>query len=142
MKRLPSGISVSISAQAGTLPVCLAKFGYLSGAGLILNIIIVPLISILFVPLFLGVFISVIIPVIAPFCVYYCALPISAVISFLVNAGFEKAILTGFGTGAFAPLYFLCLFFMSDKINLKRYERLTLVSLSFLTLVSYSLLTI
>lgn len=141
-RKISDGISVSLSAQAGTLPVCLANFGYLSGAGLLLNILIVPLISALFVPLFLGVFISLILPFIAPYLVYCCALPISAVISFLVSAGFEKAILTGFGAGAFAPLYFLLVFFMSDKINLKKYERLAAVSVSVLALISYSLITV
>ncbi|MDE7305836.1 MAG: ComEC/Rec2 family competence protein, partial [Clostridia bacterium] len=117
-KRLTSAVGVSLSAQAGTLPVMLYNFEYLSGAGLILNIIIVPLLSVIFIVTFLSVIFCTVIGAAAPYVLPVAALPLEAVLSFLVGAGFEKAIISGFGAGAFLPLYFLGLFLISDKFNL------------------------
>ena len=47
-QKLKGAISVSLSAQAGTLPIMLTRFGYLSGAGILLNILIVPILSLIF----------------------------------------------------------------------------------------------
>ncbi|MDE6597708.1 MAG: ComEC/Rec2 family competence protein [Clostridia bacterium] len=123
-KKLTSAVGISLSAQAGTLPVMLANFGYLSGAGLILNIVIVPLLSVIFVITFLGVLFCALISAAAPYVLPVAALSLKAVLSFLVGAGFEKAIISGFGAGAFLPIYFLGLFLVSDKFNLKRLHRI------------------
>ncbi|MDE6613449.1 MAG: ComEC/Rec2 family competence protein, partial [Clostridia bacterium] len=104
-KKLSSAVGVSFGAQAGTMPVMLANFGYLSGAGLLLNLIIIPLLSVIFQILFLSVLFCVIIAPAASFVIPVAALPLEAVTSFLIDAGFEKALISGFGAGAFVPLY-------------------------------------
>ncbi|MDE5721112.1 MAG: ComEC/Rec2 family competence protein [Clostridia bacterium] len=122
-KNLSSAIGVSFGAQAGTMPVMLANFGYLSGAGLLLNLIIIPVLTVIFQILFLSVLFCIIIAPAATAVIPVAALPLEAVTSFLIDAGFEKALISGFGAGAFVPLYFLCILILSDKLNLRRLTR-------------------
>lgn len=117
--KLASGIGMTIGAQAGTVPVMTASFGYISGAGLLLNVFIIPLVTLLFTTMFAGTVISVIIPAAAKFVLPYAALPLEATLSFLVGANFEGALITGLGAGIFIPLFFLFILILSDKINLK-----------------------
>ncbi len=137
---ISSAAGTTFGAQLGTMPIMLANFGYLSGAGLLLNIIIVPVLSILFIALFGGTLLSIIIPPIAPVILPVVALPFQAIISFLLNAGFEKALIGGFGAGLFVPLYFLCVLSFSDKFNFKRLSRIICVSCSVLILTAFVLI--
>lgn len=136
-KKLKDGISISLSAQAGTLPVMLTQFGYLSGAGLILNIIIVPVLSAIFSLLFIATLICTVLPFIAPYVLPYAALPLELTISALTNAGFEKALISGFGAGAFAFIYFFALLALSDKFNLKLKYRITAIICAVAVLCTY-----
>ncbi|MDE7167851.1 MAG: ComEC/Rec2 family competence protein [Clostridia bacterium] len=126
--KISSGVSASFGAQVGTFPVMLAKFGYASGIGLLLNILVIPLVSILFTVLFAGTVLSMIIPPAASFIMQYSALPLEAVLSFLVSANFENAIINSFGAGIFVPLYFLVALTVSDKINVKILSRSVLAT--------------
>jgi len=133
--KISAGVGASIGAQAGTFPVMLAKFGYISGAGLLLNLLIIPIVSILFTILFAGTVLSLVIPPAAGFIMQYAAMPLEALLSFLLAANFEKAVISGFGAGIFVPLYFVALLFLSDKINLKAVSRTVLATCSVAVLV-------
>lgn len=127
-KKLKDAVGVSLSAQAGTMPIMLAQFGYLSGAGILLNIIIVPILSIFFSVIFVATFLSLILPFIAQFILPYAVLPLEGTVSFLTSAGFERAAISGFGAGAFLPAYYIGLLALSDKFNLKlKYRLITCV---------------
>lgn len=117
--KIASGAGATLGAQAGTLPVMTASFGYVSGAGLLLNLLIIPLVTVLFTVMFAGTVISLIIPPASGIIMSYAALPLEATLSFLLNANFEKAVITGFGTGIFIPVYFTAMLVFSDKVNLK-----------------------
>ncbi len=123
-RKLKNPVGISLSAQAGTLPVMLARFGYLSGAGILLNIFVLPLLSAVFVIIFTATAFSLLMPFAARFILPYAALPLEVTVSFLTNAGFEKSLISGFGAGAFIPIYYLGLLFLSDKFNLKPKSRL------------------
>ncbi len=128
-KKLPrnisSAIGVSLSAQAGTMPVMLSCFGYLSWAGLLMNIIILPILSVVFVVIFISTLIASVIP---PFAVVlpYAFLPLQLIISIFLNTSFEKAVISGLGAAALLPFY-IALLALSDKINLKLKYRLTAI---------------
>ncbi|MBD5583517.1 MAG: ComEC/Rec2 family competence protein [Clostridia bacterium] len=122
-KSISKTVGTTFGAQAGTLPVMMANFGYVSGVGLILNLVLIPLISVLFMAIFAGTVISLIIPQIAGTVVQLTALPLEAVLSFLIVADFEKSIITGFGAGLFVPLYFIAILAFSDKVNLQAVSR-------------------
>ncbi|MDE6868134.1 MAG: ComEC/Rec2 family competence protein [Clostridia bacterium] len=136
---ISSAVGVSLGAQFGTLPVMLAGFGYISGAGLLLNVIIVPILSIIFEVLFVSVTLCTILPFAAPFIIPYVTLPLQAVLSFLVGAGFEKALLYGFGGGLFGLFYLICVLAVSDKLNLKPIMRIGVFAGSLCLLCAYSL---
>lgn len=136
-QKIKDAVGVSLSAQAGTVPIMLAKFGYLSGAGILLNIIIVPLLSAFFAIIFVATFISLIAPFAAQYILPYAAMPLEATVSFLVSAGFEKAAVSGFGAGAFVPVYYIGLLLLSDKFNLKLKYRLISVACAVALLCAY-----
>ena len=134
VERLPEplgeGICVSLSAQTGTMPVMLARFGYLSGAGIILNIVIVPLLSLLFAVIFGAVVIALVLPFVAKYVLPCAATPLGGVTSFLTNADFERALIKELGGGTFVPLYCGGLLALSDKFNFTLKFRLLFVSLT------------
>ncbi|MCH5147129.1 MAG: ComEC/Rec2 family competence protein [Clostridiales bacterium] len=136
-RRISSAAGLSAGAQLGTMPILLSNFGYISGAGLLLNFIILPLLSVFFVIIFLATMLCTVIPIIAPFVIPYAAVPIEFIISVFVGAGFEKSLISGFGAAAFVPLYFICILSLSDKINFKLIERIIAIVCSVIILTSY-----
>ncbi len=135
--KISSAAGVSFGAQLGTMPVMLSGFGYLSGAGMVLNIVVVPVISALFSLMFLGTIICTIIPPIASSLVPVAALPLEGVLSFLLSFGFENSLITGFGTKLFIPFYYLGILTVCDKLNLKPLVRLAGISCTLLVLTVY-----
>lgn len=138
-RKVADSISLSIAAQAGTLPVSLVNFGYLSGAGMLLNIVIVPIVSVLFTVALAGTFISVAITAVAPYVLPIAATPLEALLSFLIGAGFEKAAITGFGAGFFIVLYYGGVLLLSDKLNLTAFARTICVCLATIAVAGYVL---
>lgn len=136
-KKVKDAVGVSLSAQAGTMPVMLVRFGYLSGAGILLNILIVPLLSAFFAIIFATTLLSLVLPFIAQYVLPFAVLPLEATVSFLTNAGFEKALIRGFGAGLFVPVYFFGLLALSDKFNLKLKYRLTTIICALAFLCTY-----
>lgn len=118
-QKLRAPISVSFSVQAGTLPVMLLNFGYLSIAGLFLNVIAIPVLSMLFVLLFVCTFLSIIITPLAGLFLPFSATPLQFVTSLFIEAGFENAILRVGGIAILTPLWYFLLLFLTDKINLR-----------------------
>jgi predicted membrane metal-binding protein len=114
--------AASFAAQIFTAPILLSAFGYLSGWGLFLNFIFVPLIGIAFSWLLVFVALACCLPVAA-----------SAVILFLPNAVLSLALLV-FETVDFSAFaisgipqsvgsvvcYYLGCTFLSDKWNLRK----------------------
>lgn len=140
-KKVSSTIGVALSAQAGTLPVMLADFGYISGAGLLMNIAVIPLLSVAYVVLFASTLICAIIPALAVI-LPFTTLPLQLIISLFMNASLENALLSGFGAGAFIPAYYLALIMLSDKINLKLLYRASAIILCVVFMCSYVVLNI
>lgn len=136
-KRAGSAVGVSLGAQAGTMPVMLAEFGYISGAGMLLNILFVPLLSAIFAVLLGATFLSLIIPVAAPFILPYAALPLEFLISFFVGAGFENSLISGFGAGLFPLIFFIAILALNDKFNLKILTRVIALICSVSILAGY-----
>lgn len=137
--KLRSALGTPIAAQAGTLPVSLASFGYLSGCGLLLNIAVLPLLSALFAVMFVSTAVCAVLPFIGAYVLPYAVLPFQALTSFLIGAGFERALISGFGAGAFVVLYYIALFTLSDKFNMTLFKRLTAFVCAAVMLVSYTL---
>ncbi len=110
-------ISVSLAAQMGTLPAMFSCFGYVSVAGLLLNVIVLPLLSYIFILIFACVFLAALIPPLSGLIISVSTLPLEALISLMTVGGFENALFTGFGGALFMPLFYLFTVFLSDKIR-------------------------
>lgn len=140
-EKICSVAGASFGAQIGVFPVMLSSFGYVSGAGLLLNIVIIPLLSIIFNIIFIGTVISCIIPAFAWFILPAAALPLELITSFLIDAGFENALIKGFGAGLFILLFFIGALFLSDKLNLKKSLRIAGTVSSVMVMISYVLIS-
>lgn len=138
-RKIAKPVGVALGAQAGTLPVMLTNFGYISGAGLLLNIVIVPILSIQFIVMFISTVIALILPFASSVIIPYSALPLEFIVSFFLDAGFENALIKGFGAGLFLPVYYIGLAILSDKINMKLLTRLIALGCTAVILVSYVL---
>lgn len=135
-----SAVGISVGAQLGTMPILLSSFGYVSGAGLLLNIVVLPVLSAMFVIIFLTTILCTVIPPISPFIIPYAALPLEFTISIFTGSGFEKALISGFGAGAFVPIYLVGILILSDKLNVKLLQRTIAFGCSIIILVGYVLL--
>ncbi len=126
--RLPKSacraVGVSLGAEVGTLPVLINNFGYISAAGLLMNVLILPLMSALFALIFFCVIISAVIVPIAAYVVPVAALPLETVLSFLVAAGFENSVISGNLSSVTVILYYIALLFATDKFNLRPHIRI------------------
>lgn len=138
-KPIRSSLGVTVGAQLGTMPIMLSTFGYLSGAGILLGVIVLPVLSAIFSLIFVTTMLSAVIPAIAPFVIPYAALPLELIMSTFIGAGFENALITGFGTGLFIPLYFIGILSISDKINLKTVHRIIALGCAVTVLAIYVL---
>ena len=138
-KKFCSNVGTTFGATAGTLPAMMAGFGYVSGAGILLNIIIIPVISLLFEFVFISTILATIIPQLGVI-LQYVVLPLQAVLSFILSKGFENALISGFGAGWFAILYNFALLILSDKFNLKILPRSIAFSISAIAITAYVLM--
>ncbi len=124
LRRLPDGIksniSMSLSSQIATLPALLLTFGYISGAGLILNIVVLPVLSFLYIFLFACVVLCAVVPAITAFVIPAAGVPLEAVINFFVGFGFEDSLISGFGGWWVVIIVFAGVAALSDKFNFSK----------------------
>lgn len=141
-RKIKDGIGVSISAQIASFPVMISTFGYVSAAGLLMNIVFVPLLSAIYCELFLFTVISAVIPQIAGGVIPFALAPLEGIASLLSVCGFENALIYGFGSAVFIPLYFIGAFALSDKINFNKIARVIALLLSLSSIAVYALVGI
>lgn len=114
-----STFSVSLAAQIATAPICLARFGYVSGWAIALNLFFVPIVSAAFAFLLLCVFIACCLPVSASVVVLYAPNVIWSFALLLFEAvDFSGFALTGWRVSlqSYICYYGGCLF-LTDKWN-------------------------
>lgn len=122
-EKLAKAASVSLSAQVSVYPVQLTSFGYISAAGLLLNLIFIPVISVLYILLFICACVSVVVPVAAGVLLECATLPIELIINVVIGCGFENALISGeFGYWLYVPF---ALFYIgvTDRLNIRPFMR-------------------
>lgn len=118
------------SAQFATIPVLMSSFGYISWAGIILNIIFIPIISGIYVVLFAVMIVCLILPVCAPVLLNLSTIPLQFIVNIIVSSGVENAVIYGnFGMWIYIP-FILVTLAISDKFNIKNLYRCALVGLT------------
>lgn len=140
-KKISNALAVGFSVQISTVPVQLTSFGYISAAGLILNLVFIPLISALYVLLFICACVSAAIPAAAGVILPLSTAPIQLLINIVATCGFENAVISGScGNWLYVPF---ALFFIgvTDKINVRPFLRAAFISAFALILLVSALAT-
>lgn len=127
-KKLRSGIATGWASQFITIPTLATSFGSVSWAGLILNLVFVPVISAYYILLFAAIVICLILPFCAP-ALYAVAIPLELIINIVVASGMENAVIScSVGAWIYLP-FVLATVAMSDKFNIKGGVRLVVLGL-------------
>lgn len=117
-KKLSGALAVGWSAQFGSIPAQLTGFGYVSWAGLFLNAVFIPVISVLYVIVFVCVLVCSAIPPAGIILPVVCA-PLQFVINLIVSCGFERAVISGsFNHLLYLP-FILFTVILTDKFNFR-----------------------
>lgn len=118
-KKFAGALAVAISVQFSTLPVQLTSFGYVSAAGLALNIVFIPLVSVLYVLLFICAVASAVFPWIAGVLLTVAAVPLQLLMNLVTVCGFEKALVYGRFTDAVYLPFIVAVVIFTDKFNFR-----------------------
>lgn len=137
-----STFSVSLAAQIATAPICLARFGYVSGWAIVLNLFFVPIISAVFAFLLLCVFIACCLPASASVVVLYVPNVIWSFALLLFEAiDFSGFALSGWklSTQSYICYYGGCVF-LTDKWNCPALLRKMITFTFFLAFIFFFLI--
>ncbi len=132
-----SFFSASFGAQIFTAPIMLKAFGYVSGWGILLNCLFIPLVSAVFSVLLLLVVIACLLPVEFALMVLYIPNAVWSLLLLLFQTlDFSSFAIGGLtlSFGSFIAYYFGWIF-CTDKFNLKRSLSLTLAGVCLLTFI-------
>lgn len=132
-----SFFSASFGAQIFTAPIMLQAFGYVSGWGILLNCLFIPLVSAVFSVLLLLVVIACLLPVEFALMVLYIPNAVWSLLLLLFQTlDFSSFAIGGLtlSFGSFIAYYFGWIF-CTDKFNLKRSLSLTLAGVCLLTFI-------
>ncbi len=133
--KIRSAVAVGWSAQFATVPSLLNVFGYASWAGLILNLVFIPVVSVLYVLLFAITVVCLIFPFAVPVLLPVAATPMQFLINLIYTAGFENAVISGdFGVWIYVPFIVIALA-VSGKFNIKPRFRGIVASVSVIALI-------
>ncbi len=134
-EKCAGALSAGISAQVATVPVQLTSFGYISAAGLFLNLVFVPLVSVLYVLLFICTALSVMMPYLSGALLHLAAVPIQFTVNIVTACGFENAVISGrFSNLVYLP-FALLVTGLTDKLNLRPLFRTALVCTFIVSLI-------
>jgi len=126
-EKLREALSVTLSAQLFTTPAQVCIFGGVSHAGLLLNIVFIPLFSALYVVIFVCAMLSAAIPYVAPALLPVACAPVQLVINAVVYFGFNNAVISAEADALLIFYVFAVAATVTDKFNLGM--RLRLMSL-------------
>ena len=137
---LPSKVAVYLApyfaVYLGILPISLTSFGYYSAFSMFFNMIIVPIISIVFILNLFAVFGLLI----TPYLSFLCVLPelcFILITKFITSINYFAFLLTDINLGISAIFYYMMLVFMLEEINIsKKIRKNILLSLLFVFIVS------
>ena len=133
-RKLAEALSVGWSAQFATVPALISSFGYVSAAGLFLNIIFIPLVSAVYVIVFVGTLIGAVFPAFASTVLPVLCTPLELIINVVAFCGFENSLIS-LNTDNLIYLPFIVFTAgMTDKLNLRLSARGALLALPVLCL--------
>lgn len=132
-KRFSSALGTVLSAQISAVPICLYSFGSLSPAGVVLNLVLIPIVGVVYGVLIFTTILGGVfgISYITLFLVKYV---VTAIIFVITSLDGLLWMIGGFTFGAFAVCYYSAEIAMGDIVNLKNRIRTILCIALSLTL--------
>lgn len=121
-------LSSYIVAFLATMPICIDAFGYLSPFGILFNILIVPIIGVVYVFSFICCFGLMLLPILKPIAVVPEFLT-GLIVKFISAINSSAFILRNFAFGYSSVFYYSSFVMLTDKFNITKKER----TVSFLT---------
>lgn len=132
-KRFSSALGTVLSAQISAVPICLYSFGSLSPAGVVLNLVLIPIVGVVYGVLIFTTILGGVfgISYITLFLVKYV---VTAIIFVITSLDGLLWMIGGFTFGGFAVCYYSAEIAMGDIVNLKNRIRTILCIALSLTL--------
>ena len=126
--KISSAISISLSAQFGTVPVLLDCFGYVPSLSIIVNLIFIPIFSVVFSIIFFSVLVACAFSTIASSILFVPNLILHVAIFPIEVIDLKVLLISGFSFGIFIVLWYALILCVSDKLNFKILPR-TIISI-------------
>ncbi|MDE6373374.1 MAG: ComEC/Rec2 family competence protein, partial [Clostridia bacterium] len=134
-KKLGGALAVGWSAQIATVPCLMSTFGYVSAAGLLLNVIFIPIVSVVYVIIFVGTLVGAVFPAFAATVLPLMCAPLELIINLVTFCGFENSVISGnYGYIVYLP-FILLTAGLTDKLNFRLSLRGALVAFPLLVIV-------
>jgi ComEC/Rec2-related protein len=137
--KIAEALTTTMSAQISTFPALLLTFGYVSACGLMLNLIILPILSTMYIIIFACCILCVMLPSLGGIMGVVC-LPMEAVINFVADIGWENALISGIGGAWVIGVCIILMIAISDKFNFRRFVRVSLCSIAALSTACFSII--
>ena len=128
LKKCVAFFCVTLSATLFTFPILSVCFSYASGAALLLNVLVVPLVSACFAVFLALAFLACIVAPLAKIILYVPSVLISLLTTFFYAFDFSSSAVALRFTPIAIFAYYAALFLSSDKIRLNPPVRIALVS--------------
>ena len=128
LKKCVAFFCVTLSATLFTFPILSVCFSYASGAALLLNVLVVPLVSACFAVFLALAFLACIVAPLAKIILYVHSVLISLLTTFFYAFDFSSSAVALRFTPIAIFAYYAALFLSSDKIRLNPPVRIALVS--------------
>ena len=124
-QKVCSAVGVALSAQLATFPVLIDCFGYVSGISFFLNLVFVPVIGAVYAVLFCAAVLACIFQFAAPVLLFLPEYMLRLAVMPIAMLEFKVLLICGFSFGGCTALWYLLLFLLSDKVNLKPVPKLS-----------------
>lgn len=112
-------IAAGIAVQFGTIPTMLTAFKTVSIAGLFLNVIILPIVAVIYIMVLVGTVIGAIVPPIAGGVLQVCALPVQLIINLIAEGGLADAVVTAEVSRLVYLPFIAVIIALTGKLNLR-----------------------
>lgn len=121
-KRLSDYLGASLSVQLMTIPVLTEAFGYVSVWGLLLNLVLIPVLPVLFLGLLVFALLALIIP---PAGGFFLLFPkgLLSLLLYVLSVADVSFVLAGFSLGVGGTVWLIGCVALSERLRLSRRER-------------------
>ena len=106
-----------LAVQLGTIPTMLTAFGTVAVAGIFLNVLVLPVISVVYVLLFVCTVLSTVFPFLAGALMYVSALPVQLLTNIIASCGLADTVITADVTRIIYLPFIAVTVALTDKLN-------------------------